>query len=118
MKNKVFIVKLRWNDEVNGQVKRVFMNEKNALDYINESKLMDRYKDAEWILSDREISDFEPGISETELKIAKIEATQYFIEAVISALAHPNTSSDFDIYNFLEGYWAIFEQERINLDGE
>ena len=118
MKNKVFIVKLRWNDEVNGQVKRVFINEKNALDFINEYKLIDRYKDAEWILSDREISDFEPGISETDLKIAKIEATQNFIEATISALAHPNTPPNFDVYRFLEGYWAIFEQERINLDGE
>lgn len=56
----VFIVKIKWRaNSATSQVKRVFFKEENAMAYINKTKTIPKYKGANWIVSDRPISDSE-----------------------------------------------------------
>ena len=113
--NKVFIVKMKYDNQSHfSRVKRVFFEERNAMDFIEENKGNERYKGAFWILSDREISDYVPCISNDEVEEMKIEAVQGFIEKLVSN----NFTNDREQYDYLEEEWAILEEERLSYDKE
>jgi len=115
--NKVFIVKMKY-DEMNhfSKVKRVFFEEQNAMDFIDEMKKEDKYKDAFWIISDREIVDYEPCISDEEMKLIKVEAVQLFIEEMISESTNFLPHDVWDYYLYLEDQWGVYESRRIELE--
>lgn len=114
--SKVFIVKMKWEEMTHfSKVKRVFFNEENAHDYIDQEKVKEENLGAFWVMSDREISDYEPCMSDKDIELVRIDERQAFIEGMLSSQYHPNRTSKWDPNKFLEDQWAINEKHRIEL---
>lgn len=111
--DRVFIVKMKW-DELShySRVKRVFFSEENATNFINKNKDKDRFHGAFWIISDREITDYEPPITKFDIELSNIEAIQEFVERMIAESLDPK----WDCNIYLEEQWALCEKRRIGLN--
>lgn len=109
-RNKVIIVKQKWDEDSHySKVKRVFFSEENAMEYINEQKELEINNGCHWILSDREISDYTPCLSDKDLNIYALEAKQELIEQMIQ-----DNNEGMDSYT-LELYWSKLEEELLNI---
>lgn len=106
---KVFIIKVKWDENVHdAKVKRVFFHEENAMAYIDEQKIKEKYQGAFWIKSDRTMSDYVPCRSDKDIEIIKLEAQQSLIDDMVK---------DSGNSSILEHYWAGLEAKIINLNG-
>ena len=109
MNGKVFIVKMtKVEHSHNSKVKRVFWCEENALAYIDEAKVEEKWKDFHWIISDRTMADFEPSLSPNDLEILKLEAQQSLIDDLVKLGLEKDA---------LETHWAYLEYKIIKLNG-
>jgi len=114
--NKVFIVKMKYDEMSHySKVKRVFFEEDNAIDFIDEMKKDEKYDGAYWIISDRAIEDYEPCLSDEEMELIKVEAIQEFIDDMIKTSINPSTK-EWNSYLYLENQWSLYESRRIELE--
>lgn len=115
--NKVFIIKVKYDEMSHySKVKRVFFSEETAVNYMNKEKLKDKNKGAFWIMSDREIEDYEPCLNDKDTELLEVEAIQVFIDTMIAKNKDMELNSHWDSYKFLEEQWALYEKRRIELE--
>jgi len=112
--SRVIIVKQKWDEDSHfSKVKRVFFNEDNAVRYINEQKLIPENDGCFWIISDREISDYVPCISDDDIRIKEVEAQQELISTILDDMESNGT--DISIDNYLDKLWGNLELFRLKL---